>query len=319
VFSQTKSVYKRKFTPLSQFKQYQIFISRMKMFNVPNLFTAGNMLCGVFAIILAFAGRIDIAPYFIFLAAVLDFFDGFLARILKQQGELGKQLDSLADMISFGLAPGIIMMVVLTFSISKHELLDAYLYMQNNVQLTSSGIQLAQPESGFIVVMIHKSFSDWMDTLTAMKNVNWLPFVSLIIPFFSMFRLAKFNIDTRQSESFIGLPTPANTIFFMAFPLVLTQFGAIAGWEHDLIMWLIQPVVLIPIIVIMSLMLVSELPLFALKFKSFGWKENEIRYVFLISCGILIPTLLFWSIPIIVLLYLILSFINNILRKKSNA
>lgn len=259
----------------------------MKMFNIPNLITASNMLCGVFAIILAFAGRIDIAPYFIFLAAILDFFDGFAARLLKQQGELGKQLDSLADMISFGLAPGMIMFNILLFthSGSVHSF---------------SGVWL----------------NGWLHEVSMMNWEAYIPFVALIIPFFSLFRLAKFNIDTRQSESFIGLPTPANTIFFMAFPLLLSQYGGTTGWEHDLIMWLIQPVVLIPIIVVMSLLLVSELPLFALKFKHFKWKGNGTRYVFLISCGILISTLLIWSIPIIVLLYLILSFIQYILRKN---
>ncbi|TSJ39045.1 CDP-alcohol phosphatidyltransferase family protein [Fluviicola chungangensis] len=266
----------------------------MKMFNIPNLITASNMLCGVFAIILAFAGRIDIAPYFIFLAAVLDFFDGFLARILKQQGELGKQLDSLADMISFGLAPGIIMFALMVIQHKGIDLFQstALLNMAMNVELYD------------------------------LFNLQWdnkLPFLALIIPFFSLFRLAKFNIDTRQSESFIGLPTPANTIFFMAFPLLLSQYGGTTGWEHDLILWLIQPIVLIPVIVIMSVLLVSELPLFALKFKHFKWKGNGTRYVFLISCGILISTLLIWSIPIIVLLYLLLSFIQHILRKKSNA
>lgn len=284
----------------------------MKMFNIPNLFTAGNMLCGVFAIILAFAGRIDIAPYFIFLAAVLDFFDGFLARILKQQGELGKQLDSLADMISFGLAPGIIMLFVLVFS---------------GVTAEWSLFNLDNPVQSSMLTKYFVSSNAWEMSVSAKQTSffvlsplqKYLPFVALIIPFFSMFRLAKFNIDTRQSESFIGLPTPANTIFFMSFPLLLTHYGDKAGWQHDLIMWLIQPMVLIPIIVIMSLMLVSELPLFALKFKSFKWQGNEIRYIFLISCGILIPTLLFWSIPIIILLYLKLSFINNLLRKKSNA
>ncbi len=150
-------------------------------------------------------------------------------------------------------------------------------------------------------------------------SIGLWPFTALIITFFSMFRLAKFNIDTRQSESFIGLPTPANTIFFMAFPLLLAKYGETTGWEHDLIMWLVQPMVLIPIIVIMSLLLIAELPLFALKFKTFKWQGNEIRYIFLISCGILIPTLLIWSIPIIVLLYLLLSFIHNTFRKKSNA
>lgn len=257
------------------------------MFNIPNLITACNMLCGVFAIILAFAGRIDIAPYFIFLAAVLDFFDGFVARLLKQQGELGKQLDSLADMISFGLAPGLIMVVIM--------------------------IELYHPLGN--IYSGHKVFG-LFHGLEGYNFETLLPLIGLIIPFFSLFRLAKFNIDTRQSESFIGLPTPANTIFFMAFPLLLVQYGGTTGWEHDLIMWLVQPWVLIPIIVIMSVLLVSELPLFSLKFKNFKWKGNGTRYVFLISCGILISTLLIWSIPIIVLLYLLLSFIQHILRKN---
>jgi CDP-diacylglycerol---serine O-phosphatidyltransferase len=279
----------------------------MKMFNIPNLFTAGNMLCGVLAIMLAFAGRIDIAPYLIFLAAVLDFFDGFLARLLKQQGELGKQLDSLADMISFGLAPGLIILQVLISSTTCRD------FGPCDYEIRYQVYEMLDKDQG-----VAATFNLWVDQLFhhSPKDASYLPFFALLIPFFSMFRLAKFNIDTRQSESFIGLPTPANTIFFMAFPLLLTQYGAVTGWEHDLIIWLIQPAVLIPIIVIMSLLLVAELPLFALKFKSFKWKGNEIRYVFLISCGILIPLLLFWSVPIIILLYLLLSLINNIIRKK---
>lgn len=281
------------------------------MFNIPNLFTAANMLCGVLAIILALAGRIDIAPFLIFLGAILDFFDGFLARLLKQQGELGKQLDSLADMITFGLAPGVIMMVVLIVTVCPQ-----FQYLNN------TGGELFQ-----ISVQTHMSIQDWWMNVFFNKSRTEcslsfseliLPFTALIIPFFSMFRLAKFNIDTRQSESFIGLPTPANTIFFMAFPLLLVQYGDTVGWEHDLIMWIIQPMILIPIIVVMSVLLVSELPLFALKFKHFKWQGNEIRYIFLISCGLLIAFLWTWSIAIIVLLYLLLSFIQHILRKKSN-
>nr|WP_294861753.1 CDP-alcohol phosphatidyltransferase family protein [uncultured Fluviicola sp.] len=282
----------------------------MKMFNIPNLITASNMLCGVFAIILAFAGRIDIAPYFIFLAAVLDFFDGFAARMLKQQGELGKQLDSLADMISFGLAPGVIMMIMLIFSTTPVGIEDMIWHGEYvNAVMKMEGVFHPTFQTALAIDMWKSHFFD-------LKSLNWLPFLGLIIPFFSLFRLAKFNIDTRQSESFIGLPTPANTIFFMAFPLLLSQYGGTTGWEHDLILWLIQPIVLIPIIVIMSVLLVSELPLFALKFKHFKWKGNGTRYVFLISCGILISTLLIWSIPIIVLLYLLLSFIQHILRKN---
>lgn len=278
------------------------------MFNIPNLFTAGNMLCGVMAIFFALSGRIDFSAYCVFGGAFLDYFDGFLARLLKQQGELGKQLDSLADMITFGVAPGMIMMVVLAYA------------------TTDMTFWHGQVPEGMVVLkdtMIHPmeetiadAFFRWQSDVLDWKNVNWIPFAALIIPFFSMFRLAKFNIDTRQSESFIGLPTPANTIFYTAFPLLLMQYGNATGWEHDLIQLCVRPEVLIPVIVIMSLMLVAELPLFALKFKSFGWKGNEIRYLFLISCGLLIPLLLIWSIPIIVLLYLLFSFIQNIIRKK---
>lgn len=278
------------------------------MFNIPNLFTAGNMLCGVLAIFFALSGRIDISAYFIFGGAFLDYFDGFLARLLKQQGELGKQLDSLADMITFGLAPGMVMMVVLAYSVMPVESWHGSV-PDGMIVLEDTLIHPIQED-------IATAFFRWQNSVLEWENVNWIPFTALIIPFFSMFRLGKFNIDTRQSESFIGLPTPANTIFYTAFPLLLVQYGNAEGWQHTLILQCIQPIVLIPIIVVMSFMLVAELPLFALKFKQFKWKGNEIRYLFLISCGLLIPFLLIWSIPIIVLLYLLFSFIQNIIRKK---
>lgn len=263
------------------------------MFNIPNLITASNLICGIVAIILSIAGRIDLAPYCIFAAAVLDFFDGFVARLLKQQGELGKQLDSLADMISFGLAPGMVCFVILAVSSNS----NFASYYGNFEDFRSSWMQ-------------------WLASFSYLKPTSWLPFAALVIPFLSMFRLAKFNIDTRQSDSFIGLPTPANTLFFMTFPLLLSNYTLADGWAFEFIKTSIQPPVLIPIMIVMSFLLVAELPLFALKFKSFAWKGNEIRYAFLISCGILIPILYIWSIPIVVLLYLILSFIQHILRKK---
>lgn len=268
----------------------------MKMFNVPNLITAGNLLCGIFAIILAFAGRIDIAPYLIFAAAILDFFDGFAARLLKQHSELGKQLDSLADVISFGLAPGIIMFITLAMNqpnFNTNPLIPGYagdFLLSLNIEQTITNPSLGK---------------------------SWI-LICLLIPVFSMFRLAKFNIDTRQSDSFIGLPTPANTIFFMTFPLVLSSEIHKTGWAHDLIIQLLNPWIMIPMILVMCYLLIAELPLFALKFKSFGWKGNEIRFIFLITCGILIFTLGWWSLAIIILLYLILSIINNITRKKEN-
>lgn len=282
------------------------------MFNVPNLITAGNLLCGIFAIILAFAGRIDIAPYFIFAAAILDFFDGFAARLLKQHSELGKQLDSLADVISFGLAPGLVLfatLIVFNFSHVNSPQIPGLNYHFNG--LTSVSLY-------FDSILGHKSAITDAIIRTKSNFTFYFPFITLLIPVFSMFRLAKFNIDTRQSDSFIGLPTPANTIFFMTFPLILSNQIDKIGWEHDLIIQLMNPWIMIPMILIMCYLLIAELPLFALKFKSFGWKGNEIRFIFLITCGILIFTLGWWSLAIIILLYLILSIINNILRKNTS-
>lgn len=255
------------------------------MFNIPNLFTAANMLCGVIAIILAGSGFLAEGIYFIFLGAILDFFDGFLARILKQQSELGKQLDSLADMITFGVAPGVILCNFLLISNQINEVPNLKYNFISEIHLNCS--------------------------------IGFWALAGLIIPFFSLFRLAKFNIDTRQSDSFIGLPTPANTIFLVSFPLLAHFYGGMNDWNGALINGITQPVPLISIILCSSLMLISELPLFALKFKTFKWQENKVRFIFLISCGLLILLLKLWSIPIIVLLYLIISVINNIVRKQS--
>jgi CDP-diacylglycerol--serine O-phosphatidyltransferase len=132
-----------------------------------------------------------------------------------------------------------------------------------------------------------------------------------------MFRLAKFNLDERQSEAFIGLPTPLNTLFFTFFPLFLwTEFEV---WKYDegIFGYLFNPYFLCVLIVLMSLLLVSELPLFSLKFKHFKWRGNEIRLSFLLTSTILIAVLLVWSIPLIVFLHLILSVIDNKLSKKT--
>ncbi len=276
-------------------------IYRLKMFNIPNLFTAANLLSGVFSIIFALMGRIDLAPFLIFAGAIFDFFDGFLARKLNQSGELGKQLDSLADMITFGLAPGIFMMVVMIISLTdlKSEILSPTFNSHVNFILTNWKNAV------------------FYDVPNEMNNsLKYTPFFALFIPFMSMFRLAKFNIDTRQSESFIGLNTPANTIFFTTFPLVLLiEFNQI-GYKDPWIDLIFQPGFFIILIGCMSLLLISEIPMFSLKFKHFKWQGNQIRFSYLIICGLLITFLLVWSIPLIVLLYLVLSFIDNKLNKK---
>lgn len=253
------------------------------MFNLPNLFTAANLLSGCIAIILAFSGRIDLAPFAIFAGALFDFFDGFIARKMNIQGEMGKQLDSLADMVTFSLAPGMIMFVIL-------------------IGVGSDPSAQATGQS-------------WVNDIINGNTSNYYPLVALVIPFFSLFRLAKFNLDTRQTESFIGLPTPANTLFFMSYPLVM--FYSDDGSEIMRVVseFLFHPISICVAIVVMSLLLVSEIPLFSLKFKSFGVKGNKIRYSFLLISLTFIIVFKAWSLALIVFLYLVLSILENYVLK----
>jgi CDP-diacylglycerol---serine O-phosphatidyltransferase len=271
------------------------------MFHIPNLFTASNLICGILAIILSLMGRIDFAPFFIFGGAIFDFFDGFLARKLNRMGELGKQLDSLADMVTFGVAPGILMLVVLIFAISPYTINENESFISHMDFLMSNW-------KNAIFYNIPNSFDN---------NLKFTPFIALFIPFMSMFRLAKFNIDTRQSESFIGLNTPTNTIFFTTFPLFLS-LNLTDSLYFEKFSFLYQIEIIIPLIGIMSLLLISEIPMFSLKFKSFKWDENKLRYLFLITCLLLIVFLLVLSIPIIVILYVILSLIENKIKRKKH-
>lgn len=272
------------------------------MFNLANLFTAANLISGVLAIILALGGRIDLAPFLIFFGAFCDFLDGFVARKLKISGELGKQLDSLADMVTFGVAPGVIMLMML-IQVTSFEFPEG----GENILWTAGGYQ--------------RSIQDWLNQLLVhgFSGYELIPLVALFIPFFSMFRLAKFNIDTRQSESFIGVPTPANTIFFMAFPLAWAFQYPETSFHIEMYQIVFHPVMLSILIIGMGMLMVSEIPLFSLKFKTFGWSENSIRYVFLlISLGFIV-FFKSWSLALIVLLYLILSLIENtILKTKKN-
>lgn len=261
------------------------------MFNLANLFTSANLISGVFAIILSFTGNIHLAVFSIFLGAIFDFLDGFFARIFNTSGELGKQLDSLADMVTFGVAPGVLMMVVLASDLSI---------------------------SNFSIEKTQLDFLTWINDLLSFKSADVLvPLAGLIIPFFSLFRLAKFNLDTRQTSSFIGLPTPANTLFFTTFPLVLVYGSADTSWLTSL---LFNPLVIISLICLLGLLMVSEIPLFSLKIKGARWKGNETRLIFLLISLIFIFVFKVWAIAIIVLLYLMMSIIENtfIKSKESN-
>lgn len=238
---------------------------------IPNLLTAGNLLGGVLAIIFTLNDQIALAPFCILVSAVLDFFDGFVARLLKVQSELGKQLDSLADMVTFGVAPGIIV----------YELIQLRFAERNPDHL--------------------------------------LPYIGLVIPVFALFRLAKFNIDTKQQDHFIGLPTPAMTLFFVSFPILISESqGVYDTSKYELVQFLFYRSEFLPVAaIIMSVLMVIPLPLLSLKFKTFGWKGNEMRFVLLLLCIGMLIILKWWALPLIIILYVILSIINNLLTKSA--
>lgn len=243
--------------------------------HIPNAITCGNLFCGCMAIIQIFEGNMVWASYLVGLAAVLDFFDGFAARLLNVSSAIGKDLDSLADMVTFGAVPGLMM----------HRMLDM----------------------GYLVN--HQAFQ-------VIAENKWMMFLPLLITVFSALRLAKFNNDKRQSESFIGLPTPANAIFICSIPLIVNWDTHFDLRGDIIIHFLIHPYTLLILSVVLSYLLVAELPLFSLKFKSFGWRGNEIRFVFLALSIASLILFQYLGLPLLIVIYLILSLINNIASKS---
>ena len=234
--------------------------------HIPNLLTLGNLLSGTIATILAVEEDFVSAGLFVVLGIFFDFFDGFVARLLNVSGELGKQLDSLADMVTSGVVPGIIM-----------------------YQLLKNGIE---------------NVGDFSNDF---EIINYIPYLGLILTLAACYRLAKFNIDTRQSESFIGLPTPAMSLFVISLPLIL-EFS-----NYSFISGLIQNnFLLLGVTLILSYLMNAEIPLFSLKFKDFSFKNNAVKYLFLIASIVLIITLKYISIPLIIVIYVLLSVINNV-------
>jgi CDP-diacylglycerol---serine O-phosphatidyltransferase len=227
--------------------------------HIPNFITCLNLFTGCVAIYIAFQGNLEFAAYLVGLAAVFDFLDGMVARLLHAYSEIGKQLDSLADMVSFGVLPGIIMFQLMRKS------------------------AMADPN-------------------TSLLQAEVFPFLAFIIIIFSALRLAKFNIDTRQTTLFIGLPTPANTLFIASLPLIL------ATDQFNLSQYFMNQYVLLGLTLFLSYLLVAEIPLFALKFKNLAWKDNATRFIFLLIAIPLLFLLKFAAIPMIIVLYVLLSF-----------
>jgi CDP-diacylglycerol--serine O-phosphatidyltransferase len=245
------------------------------MKQIPNILTLVNLFCGVLAVIFILQAPTFIAGYqghdymvtspppvywasvLIGIAAVFDFLDGFAARLLKVQSPIGKELDSLADVITFGLAPGMIM----------YQLLK--------------GAYMQQPDA---------------------MEVSLLAVVpALLIPCFAAYRLAKFNLDQRQTVNFIGVPTPAVGLLIASFPLLIL-------YNHmHLDIWLQKVWVLYGLVILLCVLMVCNIPFFSLKMKDLSWKRNGLRYILLVLTLISIPLLHWASVPFAFFLYIALS------------
>lgn len=222
--------------------------------NIPNSITCLNLLSGCFACIFAFQGQYDWVALCIGLSALFDFLDGMAARLLHAYSPLGKELDSLADLISFGLAPGLMVMHLMAYNSTFHGMAEYQ---------------------------------------------SWWALSALLIPVFSALRLAKFNIDTRQTTSFIGLPVPANALFWIGIcQAVLRMESPVCGYA------------IVALVIIFSLLLVSEIPMFSLKFKNLKWKENYLRYLIIAVAAICLISLGLAGLAVTIGLYIVLSLLT---------
>jgi len=235
--------------------------------HIPNTITLLNLFCGCIAVVFVSKDQFEMAFFFVCLGIFLDFFDGFFARLFKVTGELGLQLDSLADMVTSGVVPGFVMFKM-------------------------------------------------MQSSSAYMNEGWLqyfPYLGFIITLGSCFRLAKFNIDTRQTDSFIGLPTPANALFILSLPLVLEHYS---GESLMVLEILTEKWVLLMIALFSAYILNAEIPLFSLKIKKFTLKDNVLQVIFLTSSLLFLVFLNYLAVPMVIIFYVLLSVINNKFLKK---
>ena len=235
--------------------------------NIPNYITIANLFCGVLSIISTFSNQLSLAAFFIFLGIFLDFLDGFFARLLKIENEFGLQLDSLADLVTSGLAPSFILFKLLNANNTTQ------LFGELSFEIPFSSISL----------------------------------IAFLIPIFAALRLANFNIDKNQKNSFIGLPTPMTAIFIASIPLIKSEFfNSIYNNTSTLCI----------ISVVLSILMISKLNLFSIKVnfqENLSSQLNMMRLFMLISSLILLFFFNLAAIPFIVVLYIILSIINNLL------
>ena len=223
--------------------------------HIPNIITSCNLISGCIATYWAFQGDYQLALLFIVIGAAFDFCDGMSARLLHVSSPIGKELDSLADDITFGFAPSAI---IFSWLKAQFAVADASLF-----------------------------------TLQFL-----LPYLAFIMAAFSALRLAKFNLDERQAMGFIGLPTPANALFWGS--LIVGAGNWIATSQYYIYGML-------ALVFVFCYLLISEIPMFALKFKTWGWKGNEIKYIFVLSSAAILAILGIAGIAVVILWYIILS------------
>jgi CDP-diacylglycerol--serine O-phosphatidyltransferase len=249
--------------------------------HIPNFITLLNLFCGCVATVFAVLNQLEVAGLFVALGIFFDYFDGLAARVLNVKSELGLQLDSLADMVTSGLVPGIVMFQLLGLSQMggwNNEVLNGMTYL-GDFQLRSL----------------------------------W-PFLGFIITMASAYRLAKFNLDENQVSSFIGLPTPANALLILSLPLILFYHSSNILAEVILNQWF-----LIGLTLLSAFLLNCNLPLFALKFKNWSFTDNALRYIFLIISLVLLITMQFLAVPIIILFYVLSSLVSHWSQKTLNS
>lgn len=231
---------------------------------LPNLLTLLNLFCGCTALVAIFEHHFGTAFILLFIGGWADFFDGAAARALKVNAPIGKELDSLADMVSFGLVPGAII---------------------------------------YNLIVIGKSVEP--------NNIYWAATPAFVLTLFSCLRLAKFNVDVRQADDFIGLATPSCTVFMIGLALIYRNDTF--GLGH----WVVQPTFLYSIIIIFSYLLISEIKMFSFKFKKRTWQGNEFRFAFIAISLLLLALLKEVAFPLSIIIYIIMSVISNQVAKQT--
>ncbi|MDM1397470.1 CDP-alcohol phosphatidyltransferase family protein [Myroides odoratimimus] len=241
--------------------------------HIPNAITLLNLLSGLIALVYAFDDNIHMAFLWVCIGIFFDYWDGFVARILNVKSEMGLQLDSLADMVTSGVVPGLVVYKMLA-----------------NIQENQEIYNLT-PETYYMGVV---------------------PYLGFIITLGAAYRLAKFNIDTRQTDSFIGLPTPGNALFILSIPMIISTTKS-----EEIISLLSNPYLLVVISILSAIIMNAELPLFSLKIKPNNLGAYKLQIGFMLLSLVLLVTLLYLAIPIIILVYILLSIMMNITKKQT--